>query len=284
MLPPPADAPDHSHRRDRARRACLCAGREPARLAVRPESGAAQRPRREPPRRQPRRCRRPRSCRRSARPRSRRRTARTAAAGCGAGGRVAAASAEPAGRRSPRPPAISPAALNEPLSERQIVERANAYFNGMSTLTGDFVQTGGDGRRLTGKLYLQRPGKIRFEYDAPATIEVIADGSLGGGARQQARDPGPLCDLADAAEVPAPRPYRSRPGHPHRRRLATSAMARASSSRTNRRSAAPRRSRCSSTQVCARCTLAHRRPAGLHDHRRCCRTSTAAAASTRACS
>ncbi|MFL5079440.1 MAG: outer membrane lipoprotein carrier protein LolA, partial [Microvirga sp.] len=51
---------------------------------------------------------------------------------------------------------ISPAALNEPLSERQFVERANAYFNGMSTLTGDFVQTGGDGRRLTGKLYLQR--------------------------------------------------------------------------------------------------------------------------------
>ena len=83
---------------------------------------------------------------------------------------------------APRPPvaataSISPAALNEPLSERQIVERANAYFNGMSTLTGDFVQTGGDGRRLTGKLYLQRPGRIRFEYDAPATIEVIADGS-----------------------------------------------------------------------------------------------------------
>jgi outer membrane lipoprotein-sorting protein len=72
---------------------------------------------------------------------------------------------------------ISPEALNEPLSERQIIERANAYFNGMSTLTGDFVQTGGDGRRLTGKLYLQRPGRIRFEYDAPATIEVIADGS-----------------------------------------------------------------------------------------------------------
>ena len=97
-----------------------------------------------------------------------------------------AAPAQPAAasqpQAPPRPPvaataSISPAALNEPLSERQIVERANAYFNGMSTLTGDFVQTGGDGRRLTGKLYLQRPGKIRFEYDAPATIEVIADGS-----------------------------------------------------------------------------------------------------------
>ena len=98
-----------------------------------------------------------------------------------------AAPAQPAAASQPQAPArpspvaatasISPEALNEPLSERQIIERANAYFNGMSTLTGDFVQTGGDGRRLTGKLYLQRPGKIRFEYDAPATIEVVADGS-----------------------------------------------------------------------------------------------------------
>jgi outer membrane lipoprotein-sorting protein len=64
-----------------------------------------------------------------------------------------------------------------PLSETQIVERGNAYFNSITSLAGDFVQIGGDGRRLTGKLFLQRPGKIRFEYDAPATLEVVADGS-----------------------------------------------------------------------------------------------------------
>ena len=64
-----------------------------------------------------------------------------------------------------------------PLNERQIIERANGYFNGISTLVGDFVQTGADGRRLDGKIYLQRPGRIRFEYAAPATIEIIADGS-----------------------------------------------------------------------------------------------------------
>ncbi|HEX8167398.1 MAG TPA: outer-membrane lipoprotein carrier protein LolA [Beijerinckiaceae bacterium] len=91
--------------------------------------------------------------------------------------------AAPAPAAAPQaPPAVAaasltPSAAAEPLGEKQIVERANAYFNGMSSLVGDFVQTGGDGRRLTGKLYLQRPGKIRFEYDAPATIEVIADGS-----------------------------------------------------------------------------------------------------------
>lgn len=98
---------------------------------------------------------------------------------------IAAAPAAPAQQRPPTPLQASPvvtaaataAVPAEPLNERQIVERANAYFNSISTLVGDFVQTGGDGRRLTGKLYLQRPGKIRFEYETPATIEVIADGS-----------------------------------------------------------------------------------------------------------
>jgi len=71
-------------------------------------------------------------------------------------------------------PAAAPAA---PLNERQIVEKANAYFNGLSTMVGDFTQIGGDGRKLTGKLYLSRPGRLRFEYDAPATLEVIADGN-----------------------------------------------------------------------------------------------------------
>jgi outer membrane lipoprotein-sorting protein len=71
----------------------------------------------------------------------------------------------------------SSGAAAKPLSDKEIVERANAYFNGISSLVGDFVQIGGEGRRLTGKLYLQRPGKIRFEYDEPATMEVIADGS-----------------------------------------------------------------------------------------------------------
>lgn len=69
------------------------------------------------------------------------------------------------------------AATAAPLTERQIVEKANAYFNGLSTLVGDFAQVGGDGRKLTGKLYLSRPGRLRFEYDAPATLEIIADGT-----------------------------------------------------------------------------------------------------------
>lgn len=77
---------------------------------------------------------------------------------------------------APRPVVVVAARI-EPLSNREIVERANAYFTNLGTLLADFTQVGGDGRRLGGTLYLQRPGKLRFEYDPPATLEVIADGS-----------------------------------------------------------------------------------------------------------
>jgi len=80
---------------------------------------------------------------------------------------------------TPRPivtAAAGPVGRGEPLPNSAVVERANAYFTNLSTLIADFTQVGGDGRRLGGTLYLQRPGKVRFEYDPPATLEVIADG------------------------------------------------------------------------------------------------------------
>ncbi len=69
-----------------------------------------------------------------------------------------------------------PVALNQPLPNSVVVERANAFFTNLSTMVADFTQVGGDGRRQGGTLYLQRPGKVRFEYDPPATLQVIADG------------------------------------------------------------------------------------------------------------
>jgi outer membrane lipoprotein-sorting protein len=84
------------------------------------------------------------------------------------------ASAEPLQLAAVRNP---PAQAEGPLTDKQVLERANAYFNGLGSLTGDFVQIGGDGRRMSGRLYIQRPGKLRFEYRSPATLEVIADGS-----------------------------------------------------------------------------------------------------------
>lgn len=83
---------------------------------------------------------------------------------------VVAANSEPRAAAKPSKPSA-------PLSKAEAVERLNAYFNGFSTLQGDFIQFAADGRRFEGKLYVQRPGKMRFEYRPPVTMEVVADGT-----------------------------------------------------------------------------------------------------------
>jgi outer membrane lipoprotein-sorting protein len=62
-------------------------------------------------------------------------------------------------------------------SQRAVVDRVSNYLSTMQTLIGDFVQIGPDGARTIGKFYIQKPGKIRFEYQPPSLIDVIADGS-----------------------------------------------------------------------------------------------------------
>jgi outer membrane lipoprotein-sorting protein len=55
--------------------------------------------------------------------------------------------------------------------------RVSAYLSSLSTLVGNFVQVGPDGSKTRGEFYIQKPGKVRFEYDTPSPIEIIADGS-----------------------------------------------------------------------------------------------------------
>jgi outer membrane lipoprotein-sorting protein len=55
--------------------------------------------------------------------------------------------------------------------------RVSAYLSSLSTLVGNFVQVGPDGSKTKGDFYIQKPGKVRFEYDPPSPTEIIADGS-----------------------------------------------------------------------------------------------------------
>ena len=68
-------------------------------------------------------------------------------------------------------------ASEQTMSADEIIAKANDYFNSAGTMEADFVQIGGDGRRSDGKLYVDRPGRMRFTYAPPATLDVIADGS-----------------------------------------------------------------------------------------------------------
>lgn len=56
--------------------------------------------------------------------------------------------------------------------------RANASLNGVQRLQARFSQIAPDGSVSGGTLYMQRPGKLRFEYDPPASILIVSDGSV----------------------------------------------------------------------------------------------------------
>jgi outer membrane lipoprotein-sorting protein len=55
--------------------------------------------------------------------------------------------------------------------------KVSNYLSSLQTLVGNFVQVGPDGTKTKGDFVIQKPGKVRFEYDSPTPIEIIADGS-----------------------------------------------------------------------------------------------------------
>jgi outer membrane lipoprotein-sorting protein len=55
--------------------------------------------------------------------------------------------------------------------------KVSSYLSSLQTLVGNFVQVGPDGSKTKGDFYIQKPGKVRFEYDEPSPINIIADGS-----------------------------------------------------------------------------------------------------------
>ena len=83
-----------------------------------------------------------------------------------------------------RAPAIRPPAQFRPgettafdAKQRALVDRVSSYLTNLRILSGDFVQVGPDGRKSEGEFFLQKPGKVRFDYSPPNPIELIADGS-----------------------------------------------------------------------------------------------------------
>lgn len=90
-----------------------------------------------------------------------------------------------AGGATPPNPIIPDPRRNVPASlfstfdatQKAQAAKVSTYLSSLSTLVGNFVQIGPDGSRTTGDFYIQKPGKVRFEYDQPSPIAMIADGS-----------------------------------------------------------------------------------------------------------
>ncbi|WP_420806435.1 LolA family protein [Novosphingobium fuchskuhlense] len=76
-------------------------------------------------------------------------------------------------------PVVSASAAPEapaPAANPQI-EQAVAALRAITTLQADFAQTDRNGQRLSGVLTLQRPGKIRFQYQPGVPLLIVSDGS-----------------------------------------------------------------------------------------------------------
>jgi outer membrane lipoprotein-sorting protein len=79
----------------------------------------------------------------------------------------------------PDPHRNVPASIFSSFDANQKAQAAKVsnYLSSLQTLVGNFVQVGPDGSKTKGDFYIQKPGKVRFEYDDPSPIAVIADGS-----------------------------------------------------------------------------------------------------------
>ncbi|MBA4211039.1 MAG: hypothetical protein C0454_16060 [Parvibaculum sp.] len=62
-------------------------------------------------------------------------------------------------------------------ADAKALAEASAYLNALDSMQGDFLQMGPDGSVAEGKFYLRRPGRLRFEYNPPERLLVVADGT-----------------------------------------------------------------------------------------------------------
>lgn len=97
-----------------------------------------------------------------------------------------AAIAEEAGIDSADPVAEETALdeeFNDPLvfegeSDEAVADKLIAYIESIDTFTGDFTQIAPSGAISDGKFYLRRPGFLRFEYQPPTPLLIVANGGM----------------------------------------------------------------------------------------------------------
>lgn len=69
-------------------------------------------------------------------------------------------------------------AENAPPDEDEWLQRVQNYFNLIRTMQSRFVQVSSNGETAKGTVYIERPGRMRVEYDPPVPIQVICNGDF----------------------------------------------------------------------------------------------------------
>lgn len=78
----------------------------------------------------------------------------------------------------PAPGAEGPRPVSLTTEQKALVSRIETFVNNITTVEADFVQMSGNGGFAKGTLYLQRPGRMRFEYAPPTPYLLVSDGTF----------------------------------------------------------------------------------------------------------
>ncbi|MGM4912270.1 outer membrane lipoprotein carrier protein LolA [Rhizobium sp. 768_B6_N1_8] len=76
----------------------------------------------------------------------------------------------------PFPALAQVAQVAAPAANSATAQAIADHFSSVATMQGEFVQFGPRGEQTGGKFFIERPGKLRFNYDDPSPMRVIADG------------------------------------------------------------------------------------------------------------
>jgi len=57
------------------------------------------------------------------------------------------------------------------------LDRVSAALNAVHAMRGGFIQIDPNGSMAQGKFYIEKPGRMRFEYDPPTPTLIVSDGT-----------------------------------------------------------------------------------------------------------
>lgn len=63
-------------------------------------------------------------------------------------------------------------------AEKIPLNEISRYLNSLKTVVADFSQVNSDGSVTPGKVYIQRPGRVRFEYKGDSTLVMASGGQV----------------------------------------------------------------------------------------------------------
>lgn len=66
--------------------------------------------------------------------------------------------------------------LSAKADDKKDIKAIETYLNSIKTLSADFVQIASNGEKAEGKIYIEKPNKIRMEYNAPSNILIVGNG------------------------------------------------------------------------------------------------------------